>query len=302
MKKVKIRAIVLTTIFSFVVCSSMAQTSEKKEAIKYAGSINFDVLSENFDDIRLKNLEGIPPENLCYIVPIAIYIRSIDGFERGINNAETLTVVDSGNHQLIVERGGRNSITTTIHFDFEAGKSYTIYFSPKTNNFHVELITDKNMISQLQDAMKIYIANIESRKEKLEADIKERKNYLSYQEANPNRLNGTWKGEGKRLLTTFLNQYSFDGSRMKFEGESKKPKQTFVVEGEMMYNENTIIFFPERAIHKGKEVKNFNKRADRAMYIWYYTLADNELQLEECSHFFIGTQSWVNTGNFQKID
>ncbi|MDR2037268.1 MAG: hypothetical protein LBQ60_05025 [Bacteroidales bacterium] len=124
--------------------------------------------------------------------------------------------------------------------------------------------------------------------------------YVAYQTANPNRLDGAWSGDGKRMMTSFSNKYYFEGSRLKFEGESKNPKQTFVVEGKLMYNENTIIFFPETAIHKGKEVKNFNSRADRAMYIWYYLLTDNELQIEGGNPFLIGTQSWVNTGNFKK--
>lgn len=124
--------------------------------------------------------------------------------------------------------------------------------------------------------------------------------YVAYQTANPNRLDGVWSGDGKYLMTSYLNKYYFDGSRLKFEGKKKNQKHTFVVEGKLMYNENTIIFFPEIAFLKGKEVKNFNKRADRVVYIWYYTLTDNELKIEEGNHFFVGLQLWVNNGNFKK--
>ena len=188
----------------------------------------------------------------------------------------------SGSYILLVPRNGSIAEKTdygikfevdTLVFNFEEGKFYTIDGRVDEEN-------------------------------KIDFSIKETDitPYLAYQTANPNRLDGTWSGEGKRLLTTFLNQYYFDGSRLKFAGESKKPKQTFVVEGKIMYNENTIIFFPESARHKGKEVKNFNSRADRAVYIWHYTFTNNELHIEEGSPFLIGTQSWVNTGIFQKIN
>ena len=169
--------------------------------------------------------------------------------------------------------GARKYEVDTVTFNFEEGKYYTI-------NNRVD------------------------KENKIEFSIKETDiaPYLAYQKAHPNRLDGRWSGEEKRLLTTFLIQYYIDGNRMKFEGESKNPKQTLVVEGKMMYNENTIIFFPESASQKGEEIKNFNGRADRLAYVWYYTLTNNELHIEEGSPFFIGTQVWVNTGNFQKMN
>ena len=185
----------------------------------------------------------------------------------------TLLVPRNGSIVEANTSGTKRFEVDTLTFNFEEGKYYTI-----------DSRTDKE--------------------NKIKFSIKETDTtpYLAYQTANPNRLNGTWSGKGKRLLTTFLNQYYFNGSRMKFEGESKNPKQTFVAEGEIMYNENTIIFFPKSAGRKGKEVEDFNSRADRLIYIWYYTLTGNELHIEEGNPFLIGLQVWVNTGIFQKIN
>jgi len=118
-------------------------------------------------------------------------------------------------------------------------------------------------------------------------------------EADPNRFDGTWKGEKKRLMNTFFMQYTIAGNRMVFEGKSKSAgMKTFVAEGSIMYNENTIIFIPEKANIDGKEVKNFSKEKP---YIWYYTLTDNELHLEG-GRLFGKTLIWENTGNFSKTN
>ncbi len=132
---------------------------------------------------------------------------------------------------------------------------------------------------------------------KIEFSIKETDAtaYSAYQDANPNRFDGTWSGEKKALRNIYLNQYSFDGNKMKFEGSTKLPKHTYIAEGSIMYNENTIIFIPEKASRDGKEVKDFND----APYVWYYTLTGNELNLEEGRQFNSG---WENTGIFQKMD
>ncbi len=83
---------------------------------------------------------------------------------------------------------------------------------------------------------------------------------------------------------------------MKFEGNTTKiPKHAYVAEGSIMYNENTIIFIPEKATHDGKEVKNFSD----VPYVWYYTLTGNELHLEEGRPFNLG---WENTGKFNKTN
>ena len=95
--------------------------------------------------------------------------------------------------------------------------------------------------------------------------------YVAYQEANPNRFDGVWSSsEGKRKTT-----FSFDGKKMKFQEQNSKT--VYIAEGSIMYNENTIIFTTEKAVEKGKAVKNANDMP----YIWYYTLTDNVLHLKE---------------------
>ena len=295
----------LTLIFSAAMISAAtAQKSSNEEnaaiqdAISYAGSVAFvhtdkntGVLKNmlnpkyierpafvfytgNGEDARIKLYKAFGKDYYeLFRVSNRMRNTSMYGGRAYVTFAGTCTLLVPRNGSIVeVTSGGLKKVEVdTLTFNFEEGKYYTI---------------DSRI----------------DKENKIEFSIKETDitPYLVYQTANPNRLDGTWSGEGKRLLTTFLNQYSFDGSRMKFEGESKNPKQTFVVEGKIMYNENTIIFFPESAKHKGKEVKNFNNRADRTAYIWHYTLTDNELHIEEGNLFFIGTQSWVNTGNFKK--
>jgi len=314
MEKVRIRVIVLTTLFAFVVISSIAQESSKKEAIKYVKSINFeDIPSVKLDEIRLENIRSeklrleklgnIPSEKLCYIFPMATTLYSIDGVERGIIDEGIPTVIVSGNHQMIVgleEKRGTSSIQrrspTTIDFDFEAGKYYIIYFSPKTGKYNVELITDANTINLTQDAVKKYPAYIEVQKEKLEDYIKEQKEklekYQAFQQANPKLLEGMWKGETKR----FYIQYTFASDRMIYEGKSKQGgMKPYVMEGDLFFNENTIVLIVEKVTINGEELKNFKTK-----YIfWYYTLMNNVLHLEDGDTVGSGL-IWETNGEFQK--
>jgi len=282
MKRVNfIKKIVLATIFAFVVCSSMAQINIK-EAIKFAESIDID-----FSDI--------PVENVCCIVPVGIVIHSIDGKRLGVDNNRrknpTPTVITSGSHQLIVEWTNTQVTTSTVskYFSFEAGKCYNICFNFNTRDFYFELTTDTETLGRAQDAMKKYIADIKEQQEKS-------KNYLAYQAANPNRLEGMWKGEKKRAMNTFFIQYTFSENKMEYEGISKQAgMRPYVMEGRLLFNENTIIFIPEKATDKGKEVKNFKTK-----YIWYYTVTDNVLHLEGSG--LIGSSViWETDGEFHKI-
>jgi hypothetical protein len=270
------KKILATLIFTASMITAATAQNEKKaisDAISYAENVAFVLAgkeqNENLAYVFLSG-NGYPAQKE--------YTDQVFKFMKTWMPLEKKNVMEPKTHVLRTPRKDSKVESTGVTFDtvtinFEAGKYYTVYSSVEKS-----VITD------------FYIR---------ETDITP---YLAYQTAHPNRLTGTWNGEAKRLLTSFSNQYSFDGSRMKFAGQSKNPKQTFDVEGRMMYNENTIIFFPESACHKGKEVKNFNKRSDRAVYIWYYTFTDNGLHIEEGNPFFIGTQTWVNIGNFKKMN
>lgn len=270
-----------TLIFAATVISAATAQKTSKEdiedAITYARNVAFVLKAKPQDSTKLAFISyagnsadtGIEPKRASYKAFGKTYLEPF-----------RLTSIQAGPFVLFVPRSGSivektasgiRYETDTLTFNFEIGKYYTI-----------DSRVDKE--NKIEFSIK-------------ETDIMP---YLSYQTANPNRLEGTWIGEGKRLLNTFINKYHFDSNIMEFEGDSKTPNPTFVVKGKFMYNENTIIFFPENAYHKGKEVKNFNNRADRSMYIWYYTLINNELHIEEGNPFLIGIQSWVNTGNFQK--
>jgi hypothetical protein len=296
MKKLFFTLIFTTAMISML--TAQKENAAVKEAIAYAGNVAFVHTDKNTGVLKnMLNPKLIEHPSFVFYMGngedarIKLntafgkdYYESLGFRMRNTNLYDGKAYVAfAGTYVLLVPRkgsviemtpGGIKKVELdTLTFNFEEGKYYTI--ESRVDN-ETNLIVDFSI---------------------KETDIEP---YLAYQAANPDRLDGTWSGEGKYLWTTFLNQYSFDGNSMKFEGESKNPKQTFVVEGKMMYNENTIIFFPERASHKGKEIKNFNSRADRMVYIWYYTLTDNELHIEAGNPFLIATQSWVNTGNFFK--
>ena len=75
--------------------------------------------------------------------------------------------------------------------------------------------------------------------------------------------------------------------------------KAFIAEGRLLYNENIIIMFPEKATANGKEVENFNSEPK---YIWYYTLTDGVLHIEGGRTFNKGGRIWENTGKFSKIN
>lgn len=179
-----------------------------------------------------------------------------------------------GRYALKVPRNGSTAEKTkkgisieldSLEFTFEAGKFYTIH----------------NMITP--DL-------------KVEFSIEEtdREAYQAFQRANPDHLAGTWTviGNGRRSWTNrslkdavkdrFM-QYTIEGDRMKFE--TKLGKREFTAEGCIIYNENSIIFFPQRAMLNGNEVKDFSTHAP---YMWYYTLTDGVLRLDGAKRIIFG--------------
>ncbi|MDR2149080.1 MAG: hypothetical protein LBE91_21785 [Tannerella sp.] len=121
--------------------------------------------------------------------------------------------------------------------------------------------------------------------------------YTFYQDEYPNLLDGTWEGIGKRTMREYFHYFVIDGNTMKYEGQNG----VLTIEGKLAYNENTIIFLPEHAYDKGREIKNFNHRKDRQAYIWYYELIDNELYLEGGTPFVVSNKIIGTNGVFNKI-
>ncbi len=269
MKKVDFKAFVLTTMFVCSIGMAMAQKSAK-EAIKYAESIDFDKMMD--PKIDLKQCSYIAEEKGNY------GIMSIDG-----NPMLRGGLIPSGIHmlQLHYEDFNYNSsksvrmISENRQFHFEAGKSY--HFDRKKSEKY-ELVIEEDSDNKIE-----YLRAL-----------------MEYTEANPDRLNGTWNGEKKRLMNTFFIQYTLEGNKMAYEGKSKHAgMKAFVAEGRLLYNENILIMFPEKATANGKEVEHFSKEPQ---YIWYYTITDHVLHIEGGRLFEKGGLIWENTGEFRKTN
>ncbi len=196
-------------------------------------------------------------------------------------------VIIAGSYDLLVPRNGGNAEKTkngitfdvdTLTFNFEAGKYYTIDRRVNEDN-------------------------------KIEFSIGETSpaDYSAFQRENPGHIDGTWSGEKRTLnsINTCSMQYNIEGNRMVFEG--KNGKKPFVAEGRIMYNENTIIFIPEKGVANGKEIEDFDRQPP---YSWYYTLGDGLLLLEGTKKmnfagarpFNIGMTIWENAGELRKTD
>ena len=279
------KTFLLTVIFTCVVGASMAQSKEAKEAIDYAENIDFSI-----DSI----------DNYCYIaLDKGVYVLKIDDITRShkdVNSGNSI-ILTAGIHTLTLAAifKGRE-YTCTLLIAVESGKYYRVGNVEGTKNHYeafIEPLTDAEALVQGQDSIVTHKANIEELKKKL-------KEFLAFREANPNHLDGIWKGEKKRAMNTFFMQYTIDGDKIMFEGKSKHAgMRPFVAEGSLLYSENIIIFFPEKAYNKGVEVENFSKQS---RYVWYYTKTNDELILEGGRLFDNKGLIWENTGKFHKAN
>ena len=276
MKKDMLKAVVLTVVLACTVSISMAQQSTR-DAIKYAESVNFDGIFNS--QIDLEQCSYIQENNIILsiiqensnLLSIAKYKGATDG------------LISSGSHTLHLNYTDPNDkssryirmITEHRQFNFEAGKSY--HFALRKSEKY-EWIIEEDSDSKVE-----YI-----------------KAFMEYTEANPDRMNGTWNCEKKHSLNTFLMQYTIEGNRIVFEGKNKRIDRPFVAEGRLLYNENIIIMFPEKATNNGREVENFDREPK---YVWYYTLTNDVLRIEGGRRFGnlkgLGLV-WENTGEFRK--
>jgi hypothetical protein len=230
------------------------------------------------DDFAWLNPQ-IPIEEYSYIqIPELVRILSIDDipFSSGF--------IRSGYHSLHVRyASSRGYSDVLIRFTFKAGKSYRLKYN-----------IDEAQDSSSKDTIRFFVAEDDN----AHNDLTKLKAYQAYQKANPNRLQGTWIGEKKRLLNTFYMRYVFDGRKIIFEGKNKHAgMRPFVAEGRLVFNENTIILIPEQAHENGEEAKNFEKEP---IYIWRYSLLGDLLQIEG-GRLFGTTFIWENTGEFRKV-
>jgi hypothetical protein len=286
MKRVSLKTFVVVAIFFYSVNTSMAQSmADKQEAIKYAESFKFSNAVTSL-------------ENLCCIIfDKGIYILSIDITSYSSEGTAKINTIsystkDADRSSPIVIPSGQHLVRLNLFFnkrDFlgnlvivvESGKYYKIGVTDGDKSRYksfIEPLTDPELLLQAQNKMEEY------------------KKYFLFQEVHPNRFDGKWSGEGSKLMHKFVNQYSFNGNKVKFEGV-RRPKWTYFTEGSIIYNENTIIFFPEITKFNRKEI-GYNKTP----YIWYYTITDNELHLEEGKDFPPSPPGWLNSGIFHKVD
>ena len=156
--------------------------------------------------------------------------------------------------------GFKKPLTDTIYFDFEAGKSYLFYIKKDKEN-------------------------------KIDCIIEETTNYLTYQEANPNKFEGTWSGVKKVVGYHWAYHYSFEGKKLKYVYEYIRNPKPVGYEGSVVYDENTIIFIPEKTFINGKEKNNYFYLAK--VFTLDYTLTDNELQIHT-------DEGSLAEGSFQK--
>ena len=285
MKNLNIKTFVLASIFTCVGGASMAQSKEAKEAIDYAEKFDFSVGSI---------------DNYCYIaLDKGVYISRIDDIARSrkdINNANPI-IIASGIHNFVFSFNfeGRDYVGN-LGINVENDKCYRIGVTDITKTScraFIEALADTETLVQGQDSIATHKDNLEEQKKKL-------KEFLAFQEANPNHLDGIWKGEKKRAMNTFFMQYTIDGDKIMFEGKSKHAgMKPFVAEGTMFYSENIIIFFPEKAYNKSVEVENFSKQPK---YVWYYTKTNDELILEGGRLFDNKGLIWENTGKLHKTE
>lgn len=185
-------------------------------------------------------------------------------------------IIPAGSFDLTVPRSGsvikrtEESVTydvDSLTFNFEPGKYYTIYSA------------------------------IDS-EDRIEFDIREisTADYADFMQADLGRLAGTWSMENKTIRGQFTNRVAFDGDRMRYEGIVPGTRWDFVAEGTFIYNENTIIMFPETATVNGKDrMKTFGGEP----HIWYYTLTDGRLTIDDDMPRVGG---WGANGTFDKTE
>jgi len=320
-----IRLFLLSTLFVCYIGTSMAQQSVK-DAIKYA-----EIIFKNIDepllidtDLHLTECGYLmpPPQNFVIenIDGLSFDTRKIAfippgaytfGFRRIINvqGATTGNQATQGN----VSVGFSYTPTTQVQSKLlpvevviEAGKYYTTeyeiirtkgFFKEDSISVFITEITDPVQLAEAQKKVEMLRLEQQNKYNVYQDHIKRKEAYLAYQKENPARLEGTWKGETKRAMNTFYIQYTFEGDKMTYEGKSKQAgMRPYVMEGHFRFNENTIIFTPEKSTNKGQEVKNFKSK-----HIWYYTLTDNILHLEGGGT--IGsTLIWETDGEFYKTN
>lgn len=290
------RIVILTALLVAVIGSAMAQSKEAKEAIAYAEQFDFTtppILPLKYCYIVLEKgicakLTGniymtddsivyprpIPPSKLkweCkgFIVPRGVvsldvrYYKNKQEYIGSVGNSFSTMLKADSVYKISTINDGKNS--------------YRAIFTPAT---------DPEELAQAQAVIKKY--------------EEEQNKFLSYQAQNPKRLEGKWKGEKKKMMNAYFMEYNFSGDKLRFESKFKSFNNgLFTVEGTIIYNENTLIFFPKQAFYKDKKLEELS--VGQSYYIWYYSIDGEVLHLEGGKNFKNSMTYWENTGTFHRV-
>ncbi len=272
------RIVVLTALLATAIGSAMGQkkTAEEKlardQAIAYAGSIALSLT----DTALLECLYHSPAYfyytgDFITVRPLIeereLFLKvwkplhfSTKAIKMSDVFGERAFAVPSGKYPLLVPRNGSTAtelykggtveiVMDSLVFHFKKGKFYTIdgeITKDDIVNFSIE-----------------------------ETDTAA---YLSYRKAHPELFEGVWQGEKKSLSEKIVIRYTFSGGRVRIESNTSGiPKRSYEAEGRFIYNENTLIFFPEKVRFNNKSV---NKAYDLLPWIWYYTKNGDALQVD----------------------
>jgi hypothetical protein len=285
MKRIPLKIFIVTALLLGAAPVSIAQKSVK-DIIQAAETL----YSSDADSL---------PLNICYVAPSkGTVIYSINGVNRTIEERWNPFMIPAGSHTLVGKKyETRDEFLQTdalisAIFEFEEGKCYSVGFERNAENgfTQVGLITDTAVLARAENAMAKYKDSIEKMRER-------QKEYRTFQEANPNHLNGIWSGEKKRMMNTFLIKYTIEGGKMIFEGKNKLINRPLVVEGRFVYNENTIVFTPENVTVNGKAI---DLVGNQSKFVWYYTLKNGVLHLEGGNAFLAKELRWENTGDLRR--
>ncbi len=195
------------------------------------------------------------------------FSNKVLGMSDAFGESRAFAIV-SGEHVLMVPQNGSTAtelykggtveiVMDSLVFHFKKGKFYTI---------DGEIIKDD-------------IVNFSIKETDTAA-------YLSYRKAHPDLFEGVWQGEKKSLSEKIVIRHTFSGDRVKIESNTSGiPKRSYEAEGRFIYNENTLIFFPEKVRFNNKTV---NKVYDLLPWIWYYTKNGDTLQIDN-------NKKWLET-------
>ncbi len=273
------RIFILTALLVAVIGSATGQKKTVEEqivrdkAVAYAGSIAF----AQTDTSLLECLFHSPAYfyytgNYVKICPITEqrelfykgwkrlhFSNKVEGMSDAFGEGRAFAIA-SGEHVLMVPQNGSTAtelykgesvkiVMDSLVFHFKKGKFYTI---------DGEITKD--------DIVKFSIEETDTTA------------YLSYRKAHPDIFEGVWQGENKSLSEKILIRYAFSGDRVRIESSTSGVlKRSYEAEGRFIYNESTLIFFPEKVRFNNKTV---NKVYDLLPWIWYYTKDGDMLQVD----------------------